>query len=105
MKLIVTFCLSLLHAKISSLSYSRKAPLCIFHIKLLSFADLDKCNFHIYCFLFDSRLSAFERKEHRHNLCRNLIVVLQNGTTEEVTSEEEEEEDMGEVCVDARLLS
>lgn len=34
-----------------------------------------------------------------HNLCRNLIVVLQNGTTEEVTSEEEEEEDMGEVCV------
>lgn len=64
-----------------------------------------KCNFHIYCFLFDSRLPAFERKEHRHNLCRNLIVVLQNGTTEEVTSEEEEEEDMGEVCVDTRLLS
>lgn len=40
-----------------------------------------------------------------HNLCRNLIVVLQNGTTEEVTSEEEEEEDMGEVCVYMRLLS
>lgn len=34
-----------------------------------------------------------------HNLCRNLTVVLQNGTTEEVTSEEEEEEDMGEVCI------
>lgn len=40
-----------------------------------------------------------------HNLCRNLIVVLQNGTTEEVTSEEEEEEDMGEVCVYMRMLS
>lgn len=39
-----------------------------------------------------------------HNLCRNPIVVLQNGTTEEVTSEEEEEEDMGEVCVYMRLL-
>ncbi|KAJ7402947.1 Ubiquitin-conjugating enzyme E2 Q2 [Pitangus sulphuratus] len=39
---------------------------------------------------------VLERKEPEQNLCRNFIVVLQNGTTEEVTSEEEEEEDMGE---------
>lgn len=88
----------------SPLSYSRKGSLCIFHVKLQSFADLDKHNSCIYGFLFDSRLPVFEGKEHMHNLCRNPIVVLQNGTTEEVTSEEEEEEDMGEVCVYMRLL-
>lgn len=45
------------------------------------------------------------KEKHKHNLCRNLIVILQNGTTEDVTSEEEEEEDMGEVCVYMRLLA
>lgn len=92
----MTFYVSLLHVK-SLHCHTPGRQLCV--SLTLNFSPLQKRNFCIYCFLCDSRLPAFERKEHVHNLCRNCIVVLQNGTTEEVTSEEEEEEDMGEVCV------